>query len=292
MNTFEPNDYYKFESVINQGFFYADFYNLDRLIIDLTHNGGGDICLGRSMLKFLFPDGINYGPTDMPSSPLAINLTKTAIKYNISMTEWSPSFYQNQQGISYKNSDISWLVPGILYKRGGRLRHYSQLIHIGNNIDDCGDYPFINTKPMNPEKILIITHGFCGSTCALFANHASQYSHVKTIVVGGLRNQPQQYTSFPGLEVLETPYFYDLLDTLLQSTSDQSCENCYSPRRLLTSAGYRLCIREIYPPNSTNTPSEYTFMEANYHLDLNAKTADNPEYIWFQALKYFDSSDW
>jgi hypothetical protein len=129
------------------------------------------------------------------------------------MTEWSPSFYQNQQGISYANTDISWLVqillsqltivkvPGVSHERGGLVRHYSQLIHIGSNIDNCGDYPFVNTKPMNPSKIIIITHGFCGSTCALFANHASQYSHVKTIVVGGLRDQPQQYTSFPGLEV-------------------------------------------------------------------------------------------
>jgi len=150
----------------------------------------------------------------------------------------------------------------------------------------------VDTKPFDPEKILIITHGFCGSTCALFANHANQYSHVKTIVVGGFPGQPQQYTSFPGLEVLQTPDFYDLLDTLLQSTEDQGCLNCFSPRRLLTSAGYRMCIREIYPPGDSSTPLEYTFLPADYHLDLNAQTAEHPEYIWLQALKYFETSDW
>jgi hypothetical protein len=49
-----------------------------------------------------------------------------------------------------------------------------------------------------------------------------------------------------------------------------------------------MCVREIYPPSSTKVPLEYTFMEADVHLDLNEKTADHPEYIWLQALQYFD----
>lgn len=79
------------------------------------------------------------------------------------------------------------------------------------------------------------------------------------------------------LKVLETPYFYDLLDQLLQNTNDQSCTDCYSPRRLLHSGGFRMCIREIYPPEgSTHTPLEYTFLKADYHLDNTEVTALHP----------------
>src|SRR5689334_287625 len=38
------------------------------------------------------------------------NPTKSAILNNINETEWSPAFYQNQHGVSWRNDDISWLV--------------------------------------------------------------------------------------------------------------------------------------------------------------------------------------
>jgi len=157
MNSFEPGEtaesYYDFESTINSGFFYANFYGLDKLIIDLTLNGGGDICLGRSMLTFLFPNLKDYGPTDMPSSQLARNLTRTAVKQNIPYTEWSPSFYAtNDNDITYKNNDPSWLIPGVSRVRGGKTRSYSQLIHISSNVDGCGKYPFVNMSPFKPKK--------------------------------------------------------------------------------------------------------------------------------------------
>ena len=82
------------------------------------------------------------------------------------------------------------------------MRNYSQFVHIGADVDSCGEFPIKDLKPFNPNKTLMITHGFCGSTCALFANHIHQYYGVKTITVGGLKGVTQQYTSFPGLEVL------------------------------------------------------------------------------------------
>jgi len=289
INTFLPDDYFAFQSAIVEGMYYANFYGLDRLILDLTLNGGGDICLGRSMLRFLFPEGPNFGPTDMPSSPLAINLTRTAAYNGINETEWSPAFYQSQNQTYWNNNDTSWLIPGIPHVRGGLLRNYSQLIHI-SDIGDCGNFPIEDRKPFDPKKTLMITHGFCGSTCALFANHIQQYYGVKTITVGGIKGVQQQYTSFPGLEVLETPGFYDLLDNLLQNTNDQTCTSCLAPRRLRTSGGFRLCIREIYGPiNNFALPLEFTWQPSDYHIDNTELIAENPEYVWLQAAGFFSS---
>lgn len=286
LNTFEPNDYVEFASVITDGYLYAYGKGLTRLLIDLTDNGGGDICLGRATLNFMFPDQQDWGPTDMPRSPLADNLTMTAINHQIPDTEWSPSFYQNMQDVQYPPDDPNWLIPGIPHVRGGLLRNYSQLIHISSDSEECGAIPFKNLAPFAPENMLIMDYGFCGSTCALFADHAHNYEGVRTVAVGGFTGQQQQYSSFPGLEVLETPSFYWILNTLLQQTGDLSCKTCTAPRNLITSAGYRMCIREIYGPQPA-MPLEYTWQPATYRHPLSYNTAVHHEQLWPEMLQYF-----
>jgi len=283
LNTFEPADYFGFYSVVDQGVLYAIMNGLDQLILDLTGNGGGDICLGRSTLKFLFPLYTNWGPTDLPGSPLAYNLTNTAIEYDIENTEWSASFYQNQNGIQFPQDDKSWMIPGIPHIRGGSLRNYSQLVHISSKSQECGLSPLEDRYPFKPENVLILDYGFCGSTCALFADHAHNYEGVRTVSVGGL-HQPQQYSSFPGLEVLETPSFYWLMNTLLQQTGDLECDSCYSPRNMLTTSGYRMCIREIYGPDLED-PLEYTWQPADYRINLTKFTAFNHEFLWQDVIE-------
>jgi hypothetical protein len=66
---------------LNQGFEAAATHNLQQLIIDLTDNGGGSICFGQTLLAYLqgeIPDSQNWGPQDLPCSPLQVNLTRSA----------------------------------------------------------------------------------------------------------------------------------------------------------------------------------------------------------------------
>lgn len=139
-------------------------------------------------------------------------------------SQTSANFYQSQDGNVYSSPE--WMLPGIVHTRGGLSRPYSQLVHIADSeYDDgyhggCGDPPFVLTTPLSPSKITILTRGFCGSTCALFTNHLANYEHVKTVVAGGSTpGIPMQYSSFPGLEVLDSPGFYNILDVLLQVRS-------------------------------------------------------------------------
>src|SRR3989338_3332234 len=190
---------------------HAQFKGLDRLILDLTMNGGGDITLGRALLQFLFPSGQDWGPTQMPSSVAARNMTQTSVRYGILETEWSPSFYSDNYGIPFNQNSTEWLIPGMPRVYGNNLhRNYSQFIHIdcSNPATGCSEFPFTMKNHFKPQNILIANYGFCGSTCALFANHLSNYEGIKTVSIGGIQGSPQQYTSFPVLEVLETPSVY------------------------------------------------------------------------------------
>jgi hypothetical protein len=71
------------------------------------------------------------------------------------------------------------------------------------------------------------------------------------------------------------------MDSLGQNTSDQSCVACVAPRRLLTSAQYRMCVREIYRDTATlSAPSEYLFQAADFHLPLDLGSALNVQDSW------------
>mmetsp|Transcript_9200 Transcript_9200/g.13911 ORF Transcript_9200/g.13911 Transcript_9200/m.13911 type:complete len:314 (+) Transcript_9200:993-1934(+) len=300
MNTFEPENCQEFIDTVSAGFLFAFSENLNKLIIDLTGNGGGLLCLGRSALSWLFPDHSNYGPTNMPSSnSCARNLTQTAIKYNISYTQWSPDFYQSDStDTQYANNDISWIDPGQPHQYGGTTRNYTELIHVSSESEQCGTLPLSEeTAPFSPDKILMVSQGECGSTCAEFANALSNYHNVSSVVLGGYTSvtAQMQYTSFPGLEVLETPSFYDILNRLHQDTTDLNCQSCSAPRNFLTSANFRFCNRQIFGPTmrdnptSNQAPLEYTWQPATHRFMFETiEQAENQENVYFELLRYLE----
>jgi hypothetical protein len=53
------------------------------------------------------------------------------------------------------------------------------------------------------------------------------------VVAGGISGRPQQYFSFPGLQVLDTPDLWEEIEEVLPGASVP----------LVTSATYRMCIR-------------------------------------------------
>lgn len=256
---------------------------VSNLILDFSMNGGGDICLGRSMLKTLFPESKNFQPSDMPVNPLSMNLTKSAVKFNVSGTVWSPSFYQNSiTGERYSNSDPSWLIPGIVRARGGTTQTFSQLVEIASELDNCGQplFDFPNPPLFSPDRVVFISRGFCGSTCALFADSLAGYLNIRTAVFGGFSGEAFAYRSFPGLQVLESPDFYSQLDALYQNTSVEDPLSL-APRRLLHSGSFRFCDREVYSGiSNTSNPLEYTQQNADFYFPLTRDLAVDPSQVW------------
>jgi hypothetical protein len=270
---------------------YAQEHSLSKLILDFSMNGGGDLCLGRGMLELLFPNSPNFGPTDLPATPLAVNLSATAAAGPINDTEWSPNFYLSAVGLA-PFTDNGWMVPGIKRQRGGVTSNYSQLVVIASTpaTGECGIPPVLFTQPLfAPENVVFLSRGFCGSTCALFADTLHDYLGIRTVAVGGTDPAVgMAYRSFPGLQVLESDYLYGVLDELRQDTGRQECSDCLAPRRLLTTAAFRLCNREVYRSVSdTATPLEYTQQNADERLQFTRETALNPSALWHDVQQRF-----
>jgi len=266
---------------------------LTQLVIDLTNNGGGDICFGQSLLGFFqgYRPGYQiWAPQDVPLSPLQDNLTKTSIEMNVSDNVWAPGFYNDEDGNHVANDDITIFEPGVSHPRGKMSRSYSNLVHI----HECYyEYFFKAPQVFSASNILILTHGFCGSTCAMTANHAAEYDGVRTIVAGGIQSRSQQqYTSFPGGQVMEAADFFDLFDQLGGNTTPGwPAPGDVIPRRLPTTANFRYCVRELYPPSivaDTNSPPlEFSFQPATYKISDTLETAEDPELLWYSVLPLF-----
>ena len=144
---------------------------------------------------------------------------------------------------------------------------------------DAPDY--IPAMRKNISEIIIVTRGLCGSTCAFVANHAAIFSHIKTVVVGGIHGMPMQYTSFPGFQVLDSPF-------IRQEVSSYGIDPSLVPPALPNDARYRMCVRQIYPTRYETIPTEFTFMHADYHFSDTLETVLYPELSWLQVVNLFD----
>lgn len=290
LDTFGPDSLVDTYTILNEGFQAAADRKLSRFIIDLTNNGGGSICLGRSLIAYLQANGTNYGPEDLACSPLQKQLTENAVAMDQQNTVWSPSFYANHNNDPIAPNDTSYLIPGVPHVRGGRLRNYTRLVHIGGNCGEFG-YRIDPAIKFNPEEIIIVTHGFCGSTCALFSTHLALYDSVRTFVMGGIDGHEQQFFSFPGGQVLDTPGLFATIAQLgFNTTAGPAAPDELQPRALPTTAAYRFCVREVYPnkPVAYSTPPmEFAFQPGSYRASYSYQTAVAPEFGWYEAAAHF-----
>jgi hypothetical protein len=105
---------------------------------------------------------------------------------------------------------------------------------------------------------------------------------VRTVALGGFNSSAgMTFRSFPGLQVVDSGYLYSVLDALLQNTTDQTDTASLAPRQLLTSAAFRMCIREIYKSSSSfDTPLEYDQQDADYHWLFSREEALDPQLLW------------
>ncbi|KAJ3301471.1 hypothetical protein HDU76_005742 [Blyttiomyces sp. JEL0837] len=174
---------------------------VNNLIIDLSRNGGGVICIGATFLQYLFSN-----PT---SPPYDIRLSDT-YKLLMSYADSSPSIAGetlfSSEGLvpidTNGNPDLTQNPVSIT--RGGVASSYTRKFTL-----DCK--PFVQqfqsaipslTKGWSSKNIFILSDGLCGSTCAYFTRVARDQFGVATLTYGGgsaaSGTTPIQPSSFEG----------------------------------------------------------------------------------------------
>lgn len=181
-----------------------------KLIIDLQANGGGTILQGYDLFKQLFPDEDPYGANRFRAHE-AIDLIGKSYSamasraprnggenYTIEDAQTSWFDYHTDMTVDGKPFS-SWEekygpqeVNGDQYTTLARWNLSDTFITFfsgGINITGYGPLANYTGAPkFKPENIVILTDGYCASTCTIFTELLTQQTGVKTIAMGGRSN--------------------------------------------------------------------------------------------------------
>jgi hypothetical protein len=182
-----------------------------KLIIDLQANGGGTILQGYDLFKQLFPDEDPYGanrfraheavdligkayssvassgPREVGNNLTVQNAQTSWFDYHTDMTvdgkpfsSWADKFGPQEVNGEKYTTLARWNLSDI----------YTPFFAGGINVTGYGPLANVSGAPkFSPENIVIVTDGYCASTCTIFAELLTQQAGVKTIAMGGRKDK-------------------------------------------------------------------------------------------------------
>ncbi|KAI9438205.1 hypothetical protein H4582DRAFT_2148664 [Lactarius indigo] len=232
--------------------------DVTNLLIDVTNNPGGIVCLGLFLRQFLTATGGEFPgfQTTSRANLLAQKIVKAGIQqgHNSSISIYAPDNWQFLNGTQMP-PDFDYNDPSVPYIINGRDDPTSQRFE-----DIC---PALNvniptTPPFDLNKVAIIGNGNCASTCALFTTVMFERHQTKIAVFGGNPSQSIQFKGMAGNQVLE----WAELDTEIKTAGLKN--DPLAPPDLLVSGNMALNWRSDRFP--------YT-----------AETYNNPQKVWVFA---------
>lgn len=133
--------------------------SVKKVIFDVTDNGGGYICLGNALARYLFPDSDAHA-SDFLASPFYERMADAMINNTDSLFNWEGVKIASTGELA---SNDSWMHDKISYVKGGLVSNYTQKISL-----DCSylyqTLPKMETPPWPAENLAIVSNGYCGST--------------------------------------------------------------------------------------------------------------------------------
>jgi hypothetical protein len=204
-NTELDADTQEFQAVVQKFLAQAVKDGKKKLVIDLQANGGGSVILGYDLFLQLFPNLRPYGATNLRASEyvdvmgtVASELIGQIDQNNLTALQQigADDFYNYRASLNENNKPYkSWEdYYGPVKTSVGELTHNSRYrndwpLHtsMSNGIVLTG---FNNrsegfTQPFLPENIVMVTDGYCASTCAVFSEFMKQQAGVQSIALGG-----------------------------------------------------------------------------------------------------------
>jgi hypothetical protein len=246
---------------------------VEKIILDLSSNGGGDACAGEFIISTFFNSTPDY-PSDIKYSPFLQRVVEEAYKQE--NTKWT-----DYKAAGYNGS--SWFTSTKSYTRGqDRNVKFSQPVTLS-----CTGWTS-NTKYKNtkwqPSDVLILSDGRCGSTCAIVASRLRLSHKVPAMGLGGIRGNRMQFASFPGGESDRLSSF--LID--LEILGLQNDPEAPSPFPERADMGWT--FREVYKPSDSFNGDqtdllEYSAINADCRMHFDDSNADDIKKLWADVAK-------
>lgn len=274
-----PQDRLEFVKNFTQGLEQFQAHGIQKIILDLSKNGGGDACAGEFIINSFFNSTPDY-LSDVKYSPFLERVVKKA--YEQQATKWI-----DYHALSPEYKGAEWFTETVTYERGGQPVRFSQPVALSCDAWNAGieNQTFVNTR-WKASDLLILSDGRCGSTCAIVASRLRLSHKVPAMGFGGIRGNSMQYASFPGGESERLSGF--LMD--LQSLGLQDDPDAPTPFPERADMGWT--FREVYRPipskqdvGNQDYLLEYSVNNADCRLYFDDENADDVEALWKQVAK-------
>ncbi|KAG0372747.1 hypothetical protein BGX24_012634 [Mortierella sp. AD032] len=191
----------------------------EKLIIDLSRNGGGSTCLSRRALELFFPETpqvvTNFRRSDLETLFLQTGVTPASSYLRSTDGTVADSAYISTT-VSHSNRQFNltnYVVDNCASFKYGKLpvdpteeSERPRAVKGGYVYDPNAVY-----HPWDAEDIIIFDEGTCGSACATFANQMHQKNKVKAVVASNAEGTNKTaFSSFPGGQVLKAEVYFEV----------------------------------------------------------------------------------
>ncbi|PKY58945.1 hypothetical protein RhiirA4_550214 [Rhizophagus irregularis] len=312
---------------LQNGFNSLEKEGVKKLVLDFSGNPGGSVELALFIVYLLFPEtdpSFNFDMVvtelsretffqatsqsvredfiDTSLIPPLVNISsKESIARWAAITAYSVTTIGSMFDIfSYKNPAIDdhfhtveEFIGNNTYLRGGTstrytskfVNRYSERLSIFIQLLSGN---FFNKYEWKSEDMIILTDGLCGSSCSLIAQRMAIKNNVSTVAVGGYKDTPLSYSSFPGGQVFKFDDLIVELDAagLLQNETLADL----IPPLFSIKAVFGFTLKEAYDVvNKDNVNQEdvleFTYKPAEHRFYHDEISARDPSVLWLKVAK-------
>ncbi|CAB4397423.1 unnamed protein product [Rhizophagus irregularis] len=323
-----PDSYFVNEMFeIQNGFNSLEKEGVKKLVLDFSGNRGGSVELAFFIVYLLFPETDPSFNLDMVVTELSreaffqatsqsvhedfvdtsLILPLVNISSKESIARWAAETAYRVTTInsdfdifSYKNPatndhfhTVEEFIGNNTYLRGGTstrytskfVNRYSERLSIFIQLLSGN---FFNKYEWKSDDMIILTDGVCGSSCSLIAQRMALNNNVSTVAVGGYKDTPLSYSSFPAGQVLKFEELIPQLDAagLLQNETLADL----IPPLFLIRALFGFTLKENYDVvNKDNLNQEgvleFTYKPAEHRFYHDEISARDPSVLWLKVAK-------
>ncbi|KAI0634239.1 hypothetical protein C8Q77DRAFT_1110664 [Trametes polyzona] len=282
VGSFEPDDFDQFQTDVQATVTQFQEAGVSQLLVDLTNNGGGFVCLGQFLHAFLTGTKSlgNFPNAGFQSTNRANPLAQKILASDISLGLTSAVTFYAADNWAFLNNTQHSPKDNYMQPPGTRTINGQTFVESQRFLDVCPfsvDIP--EDPPFDPSKIAIVGNGNCASTCAMFSTLMNERHNTKIAVFGGKPGLPTQFKGMAGNQVLE---WFDIDSEI--KTADLK-DDPLAPPDLLVSGDFRHNWRIAYSFLDEKLPIEYKSELPHFRFSYTKDTYNNPQNLWTFAAK-------
>ncbi|PBK91572.1 hypothetical protein ARMGADRAFT_1054240 [Armillaria gallica] len=282
LGSFSAQNFSTFQSSLLSGLNGLKSLGAKRLVVDVTNNGGGYICIAHWLHRIIIGPKKSTEPqagldSKIRAGPLAQLIVKNILDGADpeELLSYGPQQWTNASHVPFP-ADYDWLSPVVKMSINGRADAFSPRLG-----QEC--QPFSEEPPAEPlfksSEVVIVSNGRCASSCSLFSITMSKLDGVKTVVVGGKKDTPQEYCGTVGGQSTD----FSTIDTEIKTTHLKN--HTLAPPDFLTNTVQGITWRLGYGIDDPEEPEEWQGHPADLNLPLTEAIVNKPVAIWETVVR-------